>query len=178
MMEYADGNCEKEAVVAFSGYMAFRVSEGRRIKHDQIDVLNWELVMIGKGGQVERFPIPKKARLPLFMAATTAEQEGREFIISASDRTVRGWWSELLSMALGRPTKKDGTEGTHAGRHSVGTDTYNNTKDLVSARMASMRACSAATTGASRWRPVAASGLRIYTASIRPTVADAPVTRS
>lgn len=131
MLEKADGHNEKEAVVAFSGYMAFRVSEGRKIKPEQLDFANWELIMIGKGGQVERYPIPRKARRPLFMAAMTAEQEGRDTIISASDRTVRGWWSELLGQALGREVKKDGTEGTHSGRHAVGTDTYDRTKDLL-----------------------------------------------
>lgn len=129
MIEAADGDVQKEAAVAFSGYMAFRVSEGRKIRPEQIDYINWELIMIGKGGQVERFPIPRKARRPLFMARCSAEEEGRETIISASDRTVRGWWSQLLSAALGRPVKTDRTEGTHSGRHSVGTDTYNNTKD-------------------------------------------------
>jgi integrase len=131
MMEKADGHNEKEALVAFTGYMAFRISEARSIAPEQLDFVNWELIMIGKGGQVKRYPIPKKARRPLFMAAMTAENEGRSSIISAADRTARLWWSELLELALGRPTKTDGSEGSHSGRHTVGTRVYDKSKSLL-----------------------------------------------
>lgn len=131
MIKRADNHNEKEAVVAFCGYMAFRISEARAVRPEQLDLESWELKMRGKGGQVERYPIPRKARRPLFMAAMTAQAEGRETIISAADRTVRLWWSQLLEEALQRPTRRDGSEGTHAGRHAVGTDTYNDSKDLL-----------------------------------------------
>lgn len=131
MLELADSHNEKEAIVAFCGYMAFRIGEARLIRPEQIDVKSWDLLMRGKGGQIERFPIPRKARRPLFMAMMTAQSEGRSTIISSADRTVRLWWGQLLEQALGRPVKTDGTEGTHAGRHAVGTDTYNDSKDLL-----------------------------------------------
>lgn len=131
MIEKADGHNEKEAVVAFCGYMGFRVSEARGIRPEQVDVSTWELILVGKGGKTYRYPIPRKARRPLFMAVMTAKDESRPRIISVADRTARMWWSELLSEALGRPVKTDGTEGSHGGRHSVGTDTYNDSKDLL-----------------------------------------------
>jgi integrase len=65
------------------------------------------------------------------MAAATAESEGRTEIISAADRTARLWWSELLELALGRPINKDGSEGSHSGRHTVGTRVYDKSKSLL-----------------------------------------------
>lgn len=131
MVEAADGHSEKGAILALTGYMAFRISEARCIRHDQVNYEKRELLVRGKGDVWIEMPIPRKAFRLLFIACEDAKREGRETIISAADRTVRQWFTELAEEALGRPVLKDGTEGSHSARHAVGTDVYNDTKDLV-----------------------------------------------
>ena len=131
MVELADGNCSKGAMLALTGYMGFRISEARTVRVEHIDLETREVLVRGKGDVWDRVLIPRKALALLFMAHEEALHEGREFLIDGADRTVRAWFSTLAKEALGRPLDSSGKEGSHSARHAVGTDVYNSTKDLL-----------------------------------------------
>lgn len=131
MIEAADHDYQKCAMVALTGYMALRISESRTVRVAHVDLIKKQLKVRGKGDSWEWIPIARSAMPWLFLAVQEAKTEGRDTLISAADRTVRKWYSELASVALGRPVVTDGTEGSHASRHAVGTDVYRKSKDLL-----------------------------------------------
>lgn len=131
MIEKADHHVSKCVMLALVGYMGFRISEARSVRPEHVIIPTRELLVRGKGDSWDKVPIPRKALKWLFMGRENAIVENRDFLIDGADRTVRQWYTDLAEEALGRPIAKNGEEGSHSARHSVGTDVYNDTKDLL-----------------------------------------------
>lgn len=127
MLEAADGDPAKEALVALSFFAGCRIGEILSLTTDSIDLVDRVVTVVGKGDKTRRVPLAPGALRWIMPAYSQvyARQDGDRRLVPYKDR-----WARQVFSDLGKKAGLVRSVASHDGRATFATRVYQEVKDL------------------------------------------------